>query len=355
MNASIEIQRGLSNSDLPYTGESAAIGLFGWRIKVHSFCEAEKCCINQWRASVDEARVKNVNADLVTYTAVSRPDGSRLLEPLASPHSSWSGLPMELQLLPGNAEIRDIQLVVPSLAVARSGRGKRRYVSTGRDRDLYSAPSMFELYSADFHIDHGIWQGASGEIVTIQFPGLLVDRLLHAEGRGFQLKTMHEQFNARVTELVSALWSEAAAGGPRGKLYSQGLSIALLGLLVEEYGACPGADTKSRARLTPAECAALRDYVEQHLDCDVSVDALAALMNMSAAHFSRAFKASFEVSPHAYVTERRIERAKLLLRSKGQHTLADVAALLGFSSQSHFTEAFRRKVGATPARWRSST
>jgi AraC family transcriptional regulator len=52
--------------------------------------------------------------------------------------------------------------------------------------------------------------------------------------------------------------------------------------------------------------------------------------------------------------QRRIERAKELLRSTPAPSLCDISIALGFSSQSHFTEAFRRRVGTSPAHWRQA-
>ena len=111
-------------------------------------------------------------------------------------------------------------------------------------------------------------------------------------------------------------------------------------------------EVRSRARLAPAQIALIRDYIDEHLCTDLCVEHLAALVDISAAYFSRSFKASFGVSPHAYVTERRLCIAGRLLQQDKFRSLADIATGVGFSSQSHFTESFRRKMGVTPGRWR---
>lgn len=286
-------------------------------------------------------------------SAVSGRDGERLLEAVSPAHPMWSGLPMMVQLLPGQAIARDLQLHHACLAVAVSGRGKRRYASGHHVRELYSSPTMFELYGGGYGVDCAEWQGVAGEVVGIQFPAGHVNRLLHAEGSGFQLPTVHELFDERITSLVHLLWSEARDGGPRGPLYSEGLSLALLGLLIEHHAASRHADTRSHSRLSPAQRDHVREFIEQNLSGSLSVEVLADLVGMSAAHFARAFKATFDLSPHAYVSERRISIACSRLSQDAMASLATVAADLGFSSQSHFTEAFKRKVGVTPGRWRT--
>lgn len=79
---------------------------------------------------------------------------------------------------------------------------------------------------------------------------------------------------------------------------------------------------------------------------------LAELAGLSEFHFQRMFCESFGLSPHAYMTHRRIDRAKALLRSGVP--IAEIAVACGFSSQSHLTRVFRASTGATPADYRGS-
>lgn len=94
------------------------------------------------------------------------------------------------------------------------------------------------------------------------------------------------------------------------------------------------------------------DYVEARLgESELSIVELAGVASLSAYHFSRAFRGATGRSPHRFVTERRIERAKSLLADR-ETSLADIAFSLGFSSQSHFSTVFRRMTGATPGAYR---
>jgi AraC family transcriptional regulator len=67
----------------------------------------------------------------------------------------------------------------------------------------------------------------------------------------------------------------------------------------------------------------------------------------------RWFKSSFGLPPHQFILRSRIERARALLRT-AETSLVEVALQCGFNSQSHFTTAFRRLVGTTPAAYRAS-
>jgi len=72
---------------------------------------------------------------------------------------------------------------------------------------------------------------------------------------------------------------------------------------------------------------------------------------LSVSHFARSFKASFGVTCHRWLMERRIERAQELLAT-ADIPLADVAVQSGFADQAAFTRAFHRIAGMTPGRWR---
>ncbi|WP_246395952.1 helix-turn-helix transcriptional regulator [Gluconacetobacter tumulisoli] len=70
---------------------------------------------------------------------------------------------------------------------------------------------------------------------------------------------------------------------------------------------------------------------------------------MSSFHFVRAFRQSHGETPHAFVTRRRIERARTLLRTGWPPSR--IAALCGFSSHSHLTARFRAQTGLTPTEY----
>jgi len=95
----------------------------------------------------------------------------------------------------------------------------------------------------------------------------------------------------------------------------------------------------------------LIDFIEEHLDGDLSLDAMAAEVDVSPLYLARAFKAAVGQSPHQYVLQRRIERAKELLRGTDR-PIVDVALSAGFSSQSHLSNWFLRNVGVSPAVYR---
>lgn len=88
--------------------------------------------------------------------------------------------------------------------------------------------------------------------------------------------------------------------------------------------------------------------MEANLGSELTLRELARLADLSLHHFARMFKQTIGVAPHRYVLERRLECAKQMLRLASA-SLVEISLSTGFYSQSHFTAAFRRVVGATPS------
>jgi AraC family transcriptional regulator len=114
---------------------------------------------------------------------------------------------------------------------------------------------------------------------------------------------------------------------------------------------CMQGPLDGRGRLLAWQARKVRDYIDRHLTGPVSVAELCALVQLSEAHFSRAFKCTFGESPHAFVIRCRLElAARYMLGSNAP--LSDIAVRCGFVDQSHFSNHFRRATGLTPAAWR---
>jgi AraC-like DNA-binding protein len=119
----------------------------------------------------------------------------------------------------------------------------------------------------------------------------------------------------------------------------------------DAYDATPPAVRSPQGGLAPWQVRKLTTYVEMHLDSSIVTADLAALAKLSTFHFCRAFRESFNESPHTYVMRRRVERAQgLMLHSDA--SLGKIAIDCGFADQAHFNKSFRRIVGESPGAWR---
>lgn len=107
----------------------------------------------------------------------------------------------------------------------------------------------------------------------------------------------------------------------------------------------------ARRGLPSAKLDQVVTFIEDRLGDGLKLHELAATVRLSQFHFARKFRLSTGQSPHAYLTLRRMERAKRLLRETDT-PLAQVAREVGYQTQAHFTGVFRRYVGLTPRTFR---
>ena len=103
--------------------------------------------------------------------------------------------------------------------------------------------------------------------------------------------------------------------------------------------------------LPPRRLQRVFPHIRENIARDLSCRELAQTVGMSQYYFSKLFKMSTGTTPHQYVMRQRVERAQEHLRET-RTALAEVATLVGFETQSHFTSVFRRLVGATPKHYR---
>lgn len=273
-------------------------------------------------------------------------------EPVLRLPARWGGLPLDLFPIPGREERGAAGTAAPVLLLATHGAGRRWYrYSSGRSIDLGTAPGMIELYSRDYEYEGARWDGQAGQCIGVTLSPQVVNRLVR-DAPSLNLRTAHEVFDAKLQWLVQELFDEALRGAPGGALYAEGLSCALLGRLAEHYA---GPETRAHpiGHMSPGARRRVIEYIEANLGNDLGLAELAQVAGMSTSHFAHCFKASLGTSPYRYVRQRRIDAATRMLGSS-LLPIAEIALSLGFSSQSHFTQAFREHTGMTPAVARGS-
>lgn len=141
--------------------------------------------------------------------------------------------------------------------------------------------------------------------------------------------------------------AELQSGGIMGRLYIESLTQALIIHLLRHYSEVAQIVTPENRSLTSNQLQQAIDYIHAHLDLDLSLSQIAKVINISPTYFASLFKRATGNSPHQYVIQQRVERAKLML-SKTDMAIADIALQVGFSSQSHLTQQFKRLTGMTP-------
>lgn len=112
----------------------------------------------------------------------------------------------------------------------------------------------------------------------------------------------------------------------------------------------PGQSLRSAERVPMLR---VRAYLEEHFTENVSLEELAALVNLSPFYLLRVFRESIGLPPHSYLTQIRVAHAKRLIGAS--MPLAEVATAVGFSDQSHLNRHFKALVGVTPGQYARSS
>ena len=99
------------------------------------------------------------------------------------------------------------------------------------------------------------------------------------------------------------------------------------------------------------ECANVKRYIDTHFKENLSLDALAELVHVNKYYLVHSFSKEYNISPINYLIERRIRESCFLLEGTN-HSLSQIAQMLGFSSPSYFSQSFRRMQGMNPMEYR---
>ena len=144
-----------------------------------------------------------------------------------------------------------------------------------------------------------------------------------------------------------SLKAELESGNLGGRLYADSLCTALFTHLLRHYTAEKTALPVQAGGLPPYQLQQVIEYIDVYLDQALALAELAAIAQLSPNYFTCLFKESTGFTPHQYVIQQRVERAKRLLR-EGKLAIADIALAVGFAHQSHLNRHFKRWVGVTP-------
>jgi AraC family transcriptional regulator len=203
-------------------------------------------------------------------------------------------------------------------------------------RGIFFRPAQFFR----IYLPHGLIEECYAELTTHEPPS---DLIL------FEPQILSDRI---VRQLTMSLVGIDEDGGPFGPTFLDSIGMALTSRLVALHlNRRANLSRPVRTPLAPWRLQRIVDYVEAHLSDRISLADLSEVAGLSRMHFAAQFRLATGLSPHSYIINRKVERARQLLLDQA-FSIVDIALLLGFSSQAHFTQAFKKIIGDTPHRWR---
>jgi AraC family transcriptional regulator len=283
---------------------------------------------------------------------------SKLL--LSSADRGWMSLSAELWSHPAgrivSAEQQNVEVVI---ALAGTD-GSVTRIGAGRQEQTRSDPGMVWLVPTE----------VGPEEVVISAP---MPRNLHLFLPIQQFDALADQYNlskslVRSVQYVGGLsddlirqvgisvLNELSEQTATSRMVAEMSSLMLATRLIQNYVDQNLIDriVSGPARLDHARTRRVLDYIDLHLEDDLTISDLAQVAHLSDFHFARVFATTMGMPPQRYVSQRRLAAAKQMI-AVGKLPLSEIAFRSGFSSQASFTRAFRRATNVTPGEFRHRT
>jgi AraC-like DNA-binding protein len=151
--------------------------------------------------------------------------------------------------------------------------------------------------------------------------------------------------------LAQTLAAAMEQPGDQTRLFADYIALAFHAHVLRTYGNVAVGPLSTRRGLESWQVRRACDFIEANLDGALSIADIAAECGLSSSYFAKAFRQATGAPPHAWLSMKRIDRARQLLRETNME-LAEVALACGFVDQSHFGRAFLKSEGCSPGRWR---
>lgn len=221
-------------------------------------------------------------------------------------------------------------------------------VIDGRSQIIHSVPNQLGLYPANISQSFA-WNSQAEFLILYLKPSLLTQLNEEAWGKDKieLIPQLTEFFDPLIVHMGLALKTAIKNDALGSRLYADSMANALGIHILSRYSTQKSHVKHYKGGLSKQQLKQVLDYMNEHVDRNLSLAELAAIVCLSSYHFAHLFKQSMGIPPHQYHIHCRIQRAKELLR-KGDMAIKDIAQVVGFSSQGHFTYHFKRLSGITP-------
>jgi AraC family transcriptional regulator len=266
--------------------------------------------------------------------------------PITDEH--WSGLPLlRCNMDPG---VYRLDVATPML-VTRDDLGTQVEVLNDGPRHVAfrQAPLRFDLFAAGLVMDAVSDRPATKSLV-VALPPQWMPGDDGVSDNQIRLRARFQFADLELRRLVWRLTTHHRSGEPLGHSYSGAVSRTLVDRVVRLQLAAQARDPDS-VGLRPEARRLVEALIDDSLQEPPSPAALAAKVGMGLGRFLREFKVTFAATPHQYIQQRRLARARELLRGSDA-SLSTVALETGFASHSHFSTTFRAATGVTPSSYR---
>jgi AraC family transcriptional regulator len=221
-----------------------------------------------------------------------------------------------------------------------------------REKDY--ASGCIEIYPADLPISlHSHPTVKSMELIQCYLEPTFLAQIAHESVNPDRVELLLtlKKVDVLIQQMGLALKSSLEEDGVGSRFYADAMATALSAHLLRHYSTRKHSLQDYEDGLSKQKLRQAIEYIQTHLGENLSLTAIADELGMSQYYFCHLFKRSTGISPHQYLIQQRVERAKQLLKHLDR-TITSVAMECGFASQSHFAKCFRHHTGMNPKQFR---
>lgn len=217
---------------------------------------------------------------------------------------------------------------------------------------LHSTPGNIWINPPNTPFSHHIDEPCYFVILAIEEQIFLDNCPLGIKGKQLKFLNNYNVVDQTISGIIELFLVEAKANGRNGTTYMQNLLSLLSTHYVQNYSnyfdlleASSTASKFDQSQVTKVD-----EYIEQNISTHIAIEDLADLLNCSKYYFLREFKKFVGDTPYQYLMSKRLAKAKNLLQMQDGN-IATVAYELGFNDQAHFTRAFKNEFAMTPGQY----
>ena len=272
---------------------------------------------------------------------------------LSSVGTKWNDVVVEQHHIP-SSEMADLMYKQHVIAINVGNPITCEYKKEGQFRRFFKGRGALSFHPSQRPFSAGlkVTRGVLANVLFLALDSVFVSRIaegLELDSEGIELIEQRRSADPTLHHIAMAFRAGVQSGAALDRMYGEGLSTALAAHLLREYGAAVLEPKRQHGGLPRAKLVRAVEYIQDQLSADLTVSGIAQAVGMSPDYFTRLFKESNGQSPHQYVIEARVRKAKELLTT-GKFTISEAAYHVGFVDQSHLTRHFKRVFGLPPKR-----
>ncbi|MCC5639539.1 AraC family transcriptional regulator [Nostoc sp. CHAB 5844] len=272
---------------------------------------------------------------------------------VSSYHAQWDGIRLDIYRQPAHETPEHApQQHIISINTAYRLTKAERVIDGHFQRENIFNGDVAIIPASTHHISR--WTSETDFLLLSLEPAFFNQIILESlDLQGVELTPHFAAPEPLIQQIGLALKSELESDGVGSQIYIESLKTTLCIHLLKHHSIASNKvpQLSNNKGLSPRKLRQAISYIQDNLERDLTLVEIAAVVGMSMYHFSRLFKQSTGLAPHQYVMNSRISKAKKLLTGT-EKTIEQISEQVGFQSQSHFTNVFRKFMGITPKAYR---